>query len=1714
MPPLVMLDLQKSEPLAAKRQRMPRPSEQQALKLIEAAAKIDQGMFAPQTVEEAGGYKILADQVCEHSWMLAREAEIRAANALGHGAGAADDLRLCEMWSDACDAAWKVQAALRALKAQREAERVPMRFELSSYNGAVTKSFGRNTGIEQRGWFRQPGAVGSFVSQSRKHPKDIEAERYMKNLYTAEGMPKPTLLTASLSKFYEATDVVKGLGMPAHEQNVWAARLDSIVKKARIEVDFRKSLHETLREHYDELPKYARNEIARRALAFYRTVKQSERLSKAFPPPKPGQKPAPRPGAAQRPSQGAKPGMKKPMPGEEDRVSVHPPGKDVPSSDDVHGGGTPEQRKQGHFDQPGLDVASLDGGPTDPGVITMEVEKLHKQLHALHAHMDGSPAQIHLHNDLVANMRECYAKPSPELLRKVRHELHHFAELVQGPEEPDPATLEDPNADPDDPNAQPPAPGVPGGKKMPGKKPPGAPMEKSRPFEFGRLFIGAAFSKSEADDIEKGATHKYLRRIPTGNPRRPYRYVYNINSAARAGAPPQVGEKVLVPHAGVRGHFEVKQVRDDGRIRVQHDETGQEMVLHAQKFHDLLNHSHEEGMRARHEAEDALPKNKLDAYRMLLQSSGINDHDFAAKDMAYETWKRGATKKDPEAVEAHRKELAAWKEGGKKGPKPKAPRGERSERPKAWRGGELDAMNEGAGKKFSSMAEAFEKMAAGAKTWRDIKTKVIPRMREVPGFERVHLPMEVVTRHAFQDQDRAEAEDEFHPQRYGEAIGDAHEDNDNIGGADFDPAELSRSLVIHTETIGGGPFTRYLFIKSMKGEERPGHKYIKRTPRAGGGYDYVYADEHTKDQLKAMPNDSTVELHADQHKFTKVGRDDWKSERTGGLFASGFLARHPHTLTSPGLGEVRAPEAPKQTEATKPVADEQPTKHPPVRESIKLVGGKWVPTKSREEPKIVVPADDRTPEEIEEDKNDEFKHAERIEKYTKMRDDAKAALAKAKDASDGSRNAKRNIAFAEAALKHAEQELEGAHEYVRISREATKNYRAKKRAAAEKHKAEAPERERIRREAQDRLAAAREEEEREYRTRAPSVKDPNALSRQRREAIGEHIDLSAKDRADWRKLVETGDLSNMSFSDAFRLVNKKNAMPAYTLDHFKAMGASPGAAKLGLTLASLVGANPREDSDESRRHYLNGIKLVRGILESATTAADYESARKELRDMVHSRAGKPIEVIHKAQRFTAAEKAARAKDASLSYRDKYADYRDLDRPPGNYAQEVLEPDVRKKDDDLRVGTRYDKHHNVEFFTYSFKKLVDDAHAMLGLGKRFVDQYIDEGKIWRDAQHTAHEAEKAGVAGWGHVAGEGERKESEKRAREEKGGGGETKFKWRRSVSEKPAVIKPSVEVKEANPERLASTFGFRGLQRGEAINAEELAHHHKYAEMAFHDLAHALGLQPKHVSMKGRLALAFAARGKGGARAHYEPDMKAINITRFLGAGSLAHEWGHFLDNVIAEQYGTSTRGGGSFASLGHSREGMTPELRDAVSGVMDAMNKPSADYVAKSKEYLAELNGHMKKAHEALRAHPASGWEGRNATPEQKADYNAQRVAAAQLQDQRDRVAKFVASPTSRYAATSLAHDQGKPGYYSQPEEMWARAFESYVQDKIEDTGGRNSYLVDGTRDSLGPYPTEDERERINGAFDKLISVLKAGKHFEKALKLFIDLAKTRRSA
>lgn len=140
----------------------------------------------------------------------------------------------------------------------------------------------------------------------------------------------------------------------------------------------------------------------------------------------------------------------------------------------------------------------------------------------------------------------------------------------------------------------------------------------------------------------------------------------------------------------------------------------------------------------------------------------------------------------------------------------------------------------------------------------------------------------------------------------------------------------------------------------------------------------------------------------------------------------------------------------------------------------------------------------------------------------------------------------------------------------------------------------------------------------------------------------------------------------------------------------------------------------------------------------------------------------------------------------------------------------------------------------------------------------------------------------------------------------------------------------------ATPEMYNETFGFRGVQFGNWTNNEDRQMAMDQAYDAFMDLSAQLGLSPRAISLYGELGVAFGARGSGRASAHYESVQVVINLTKTKGAGALAHEWWHALDNYLSRKAGVAL----GFATDGNGKEKMDPEVCAAIDKVVSAMTK------------------------------------------------------------------------------------------------------------------------------------------------------------------------------
>jgi Large polyvalent protein associated domain 38/Large polyvalent protein-associated domain 5/ADP-Ribosyltransferase in polyvalent proteins/Large polyvalent protein-associated domain 1 len=282
--------------------------------------------------------------------------------------------------------------------------------------------------------------------------------------------------------------------------------------------------------------------------------------------------------------------------------------------------------------------------------------------------------------------------------------------------------------------------------------------------------------------------------------------------------------------------------------------------------------------------------------------------------------------------------------------------------------------------------------------------------------------------------------------------------------------------------------------------------------------------------------------------------------------------------------------------------------------------------------------------------------------------------------------------------------------------------------------------------------------------------------------------------------------------------------------------------------------------------------------------------------------------------------------------------------------------------------------------------------------------------------------------------------------------------------------------KDVSTEEFATTFGFRGVQFGEWVkqggkdNDRQGALNAAYD--ALMDLANIIEVPPKALSLEGTLGLAFGARGSGKAAAHFEPNNLVINLTKTQGAGSLAHEWFHALDNY--------------FSRKRNSKKSVKRE--DSY-----ITYKPEKLYVHKTNSY---GRGYTKTELERVGAKSANPyWKEENWIPDPK---HPEGVRPEVEERFADLVNALNTSPMKERARAIDGVRLGTDGYWSRIIELGARSFENYVIHKMQLNGYDNDYLANVVRvESFNrdatrfPYLYDTELAPVAEAFDNLFSTI-----------------------
>lgn len=332
---------------------------------------------------------------------------------------------------------------------------------------------------------------------------------------------------------------------------------------------------------------------------------------------------------------------------------------------------------------------------------------------------------------------------------------------------------------------------------------------------------------------------------------------------------------------------------------------------------------------------------------------------------------------------------------------------------------------------------------------------------------------------------------------------------------------------------------------------------------------------------------------------------------------------------------------------------------------------------------------------------------------------------------------------------------------------------------------------------------------------------------------------------------------------------------------------------------------------------------------------------------------------------------------------------------------------------------------------------------------------------------------------------------------------------------------------EITGQHYLDTFGFRGGEFGNWMNQNDRQTSLNMGFEALKDLASALKISDKDIAYQGTLAIAFGARGSGNAAAHYEPLRTVINLTKMHGAGSLAHEWWHGLDDYLGTKMGAKgmlseqPRLYAPFQKLIDTMK-YKPETPEQAAKRTEAQTERTRKNAASwlDSSVLASLkrygNEEQMETYAVLREAFLSGEPG---SVEQISAFKKNVTGRVIPKSERERLEIFerMLSGMQAQEAPQIGRTEtdfyrnsvrmGKEcekdgGYWDSNVEMTARAFACYIKDKLPYT---SDYLAghadcaltlvsgkDGEMEVLKAFPVGEERRAINAVFDEIIQDLK----------------------
>lgn len=329
-------------------------------------------------------------------------------------------------------------------------------------------------------------------------------------------------------------------------------------------------------------------------------------------------------------------------------------------------------------------------------------------------------------------------------------------------------------------------------------------------------------------------------------------------------------------------------------------------------------------------------------------------------------------------------------------------------------------------------------------------------------------------------------------------------------------------------------------------------------------------------------------------------------------------------------------------------------------------------------------------------------------------------------------------------------------------------------------------------------------------------------------------------------------------------------------------------------------------------------------------------------------------------------------------------------------------------------------------------------------------------------------------------------------------------------------------------EFLKDKLGFKSITLGNYVKDDEAREHIRHFIGAVADLGEMLNMdliklfELNKSSGAGGLSLWFGAGGGGGYAAYYRANGIVINLTKKRGDGAVAHEFAHYLDNALNyidnPSYSLSDRYGMWGSSVNTERPWKNPTIKNE--NVLNAMNAlMTFIYKGNGSLNVTKINiklsggtpmdimwrklGEMPKTIEEA-FEKIKQYTGRLKYAEtlKRGDYSLLRGILKEFG-----LDEYEFTFMSRSSAYYSASNAMSSDYWTRPWELFARAFETYMYDKLESKGRFNNYLVSGSYFGSDVYPQNEERAIIYKLIDNLMATIKK----EYALPDFVSFTQNR---